>query len=293
MVKTPADLLQKVRELELVSRHNCSAAMTGTFASSLPGRGLVFHESRRYVEGDDVRSIDWKMTARLMEPYVKIFLDEREREIYVALDISKSMHGGWQKQTKLEFAIETAATLIFSAHRNRDKFGLVLFAGKAIKTLKPSGGRRHLFECLKSLIEVQNYPASMLDDSDPRTAIHAIEAQRGRKFVIFMISDFIDDDVPDDLKYLRARHDVNLMRIYDPFEKSSNANLKLWGESPEKRGLNRGATFWPFKNAEIVKDHIQDACNRNRILLEDIATTDKIQNALTRMFHRKRKLLAK
>lgn len=290
---SPGKLLQRVKELELVSRHNCSALMSGTFASSIPGRGLIFHESRRYVEGDDVRSIDWNMTARLLEPYVRVFLDEREREIFIALDISNSMKSGWQKHTKISYGIEMAATLIFSAHQNRDKFGLVLFAGNVLKTLNPAGGRRHLFECLKALAEAPLYSKQETGDSDPRSACHKIESLKGRRFVIFMISDFIDDDLPDDLRYLRARHDVNLLRIYDPLERVQNDRLKLWGYSPEKRGAEPGSSIWtPVIKKKENPDPLIQAANRMRILAEDFSTAIRVPDNLMKMFHRKRKMLA-
>ena len=124
------DLLRKVRRLELVARRNVSSLFAGNYLTTILGQGLEFHEARRYVPGDSVRRIDWKMTARRGVPYVRTFLEERQREIFIALDVSPSMATGWQDKTKLEVAVEMAASLAVSAVDSGDRLGFVTFADR-------------------------------------------------------------------------------------------------------------------------------------------------------------------
>jgi uncharacterized protein (DUF58 family) len=211
-------LLRDVRLLELIARRNAAGVLAGDYASAVLGSGLVFHEARRYVQGEPARLIDWNITARAGEPYVRVHQEERQREIVVALDVSPSMHVGFQARTKLEYAVELAATLAVSAIEGGDRLGWVVFADRALEVARPRPGRAQLFRGLQAMLAHTGPWTRPVAVSDPRAAIHAIEGQRGGRYVVFLISDFIDHDVPEDLRYLRARHDVSLLHVFDPVE---------------------------------------------------------------------------
>lgn len=214
-----AALQARVRRLELVARKNAATLRPGDYLTAILGHGMVFHEARRYVAGEPARLIDWNITARVGEPYVRVHQEERQREVMLALDVSPSMHGGFQDKTKLELAVELAATLAVSAVDAGDRLGWVTFADRVLEEARPGGGRGHLFRALRALLDAAAPWDRPVAVSDPRQAIHALEGQRrtGRR-VVFLISDFVDHDVPDDLRYLRARDDVALLHVYDPLE---------------------------------------------------------------------------
>jgi uncharacterized protein (DUF58 family) len=207
-----------VRRLELAARRNTAGRLPGDYLTAFLGRGLVFHEARRYVDGEPARHIDWNITARVGEPYVRVHQLERQREVFVCLDASPSMHAGWQAKSKLEVAVELAATLAVSAVDAGDRLGWVTFADRVLDQGRPRPGRGALFAALAGFLTAAEPWSRPIEESDPRAAIHAVERHRGRRCVVFLISDFIDHDVPEDLKYVRARHDVSLLHVYDPLE---------------------------------------------------------------------------
>ena len=227
-----ADLLRQIRVLELAARANTAGLLAGDYLTAVRGQGMLFAETRKYVYGDSVRSIDWNVTARLGEPYVKIHLEERQREVMIALDASPSMHVGFQDKTKLEYAVELAATLAVSAVAGGDRLGYVVFADQVLAESRPAAGKAQLFRALRAFVEHTAPWERPVSESDPRAAIHAIERQRSR-FVVFLISDFIDHDVPEDLKYARAHHDVSLLHVYDPLEYTAPGPVVFQGYAPE------------------------------------------------------------
>ncbi len=284
-------LLAEVRELELVARKNVSSLFTGNYLTTIPGRGLEFHEARRYVQGEPIRRIDWKMTARMGVPYVRTFLEERQREIFIALDVSPSMATGWQEKTKLEVAVEMAATLAVSAVLAGDRLGLLTFSDRVFELDRPRAGKRQLFRVLKKLAAVLGRAPAPCRESDPRRAVHAIQRIRGRRFVIFMISDFIDHDVPEDLKYFRSRHDVSLIHLYDPLEYAPASTLRLAAFSPE--GPADLASLAPGETGSLEQmlAFLKRQCDKYAIDLGSFSTTDPVAGALTELFHRKRRRL--
>ncbi|MCP3959986.1 MAG: DUF58 domain-containing protein [bacterium] len=281
------DLLSRVRELELVARKNVSSLLTGNYLTTIRGRGLEFHEARRYVQGEPVRRIDWKMTARMGYPHVRTFLEERQREIFIALDISPSMATGWQERTKLEVAVETAATLALSATEAGDRLGFLTFSDRVFELDRPRAGKKQLFRTLQNLVRVLEKPPEACPVSDPRCALHAIQRFRGRRFVVFLISDFIDHDVPEDLKYIRRRHDVSLIHLYDPLEYRPSL-LRLPAYSPEgDAGLT---AFSPGEagSLEEMTAFLQRECERHGIVFGSFSTAMPVSGALIELFQKKR-----
>lgn len=288
----PADdaveLLRRVSRLETVARKNAATWLQGDYLTSIRGQGMVFHESRRYVAGEPARHIDWNVTARTGEPYVKVHLEERQRDVVLVVDVSPSMHTGFQRRTKLEVAVELAATLAVSAVEAGDRVGLVVFADEVLAELRPSGGRAQLFRVLRTLLEHTEPWRRAVQESDPRRAIHALQRARNARFVVLMISDFVDHDLPDDLRYLRARHDVSLLHVYDPLELAS-APVVLAGRSPE--GGHVGTfTLGEGDDAESWSRFFRQHAGRHRIATVSIGTDLPVRAALERFFHRKRRL---
>ena len=285
------ELLADVRELELVARRNVSSLFAGNYLTTIPGRGLEFHEARRYVQGEPVRRIDWKMTARMGVPYVRTFLEERQREIFIALDVSPSMATGWQEKSKLEVAVEMAATLAVSTVGAGDRLGFVTFADRVLELDRPRAGKRQLFRTLKTFVTALARPPEPCRESDPRCAVHAVQRFRGRRFVVFVISDFIDHDVPEDLKYFKKRHDVSLIHLYDPIEYASASALRLAAYAPE--GADGLASLAPGETGSLeqMTAFLERECEKYGIHLGSYATTDPVGGALTELFQRKRRRL--
>jgi uncharacterized protein (DUF58 family) len=285
-------LLRDVRLLELIARRNATGLLAGDYASAILGSGLVFHEARKYVPGEPARLIDWNITARAGEPYVRVHQEERQREIVVALDVSPSMHVGFQARTKLEYAVELAATLAVSAIEGGDRLGWVVFADRALETARPRPGRTQLFRGLKAMLAHTTPWQRRVEESDPRAAIHAIESQRGGRYVVFLISDFIDHDLPEDLRYLRARHDVSLLHVFDPLEYSARGPVAFEAVAPEGEPLPQ--RLWPGATGEGEKMEafLRRVAGRHRIAVASLATTRPVPSALASFFHHKRRLQA-
>ena len=292
-------LLRRIRRLELVARANVAGLQRGDYSSTVRGQGMIFHELRRYVDGESARRIDWNVTARLGEPYVKVSRQERRRDVFVALDVSPSMHTGFHSHLKIEVAIELAATLALAAIDGGDRLGNVFFADRVLSQRPPRAGRRRLFETLRDLLHHAAPWRRPVAESDPRTAVHAIQQHRGRRFVVFLISDFIDHDVPEDLKYLQARHDVSLLHIWDPVEQAV-APIRFAGFAPEggragakevrPLALHHGATpLGTGSSATQPGSALRRQAGRYGIAVESISTADPVALTLGRLFHRKRR----
>jgi uncharacterized protein (DUF58 family) len=288
-----AELVRRVRRLELAARRNVSGLAGGDYATSVPGRGLLYQEARQYVPGEPVRSIDWNITARLRKPYVKVHHEERQREIFVAVDMSPSMRLGFQRRTKLELAVELAATLAVSAIDAGDRLGHLIFADRVLDRSRPRGGRRQLFRVLRSLLDHAAAPPRATPGSDPRAAIHSIQRHRGRRFVVFLISDFIDHDVPEDLKYVQARHDVSLLHIFDPLEYAAPSPIVFSGYSPE--GEARRAPLAPGdtgRHAEMSR-FLRERAGPLRIAVGSFSTGDPVTRSLGVYFNHKRRMVVR
>jgi uncharacterized protein (DUF58 family) len=281
--------VQRVRALELVARRNVSSLLTGNYLTTIIGSGLDFHEARRYVQGESIRQIDWKITARLCEPYVKTYREEREREVFLAVDVSPSMYTGWQQRSKLETAVETAATLAVSAVDAGDRLGLVTFSDQAGTVLRPDSGKDQLLRVLQELVSCGKRAPQPCAVSDPRAAIHTIQRFRGRRFVVFIISDFIDRDVPDDLTYIRLRHDVSLLHIYDPLEYLSSRVVRLPACSPE--GDTTPTVLRPGETGDLesMVGYLRQQAARHRIAVASLSTRDPVGRSLAGFFHQKRR----
>lgn len=289
----PADdeirrLLAAVRRLEWVGRRNVASLLTGAYATSILGRGMLFREPKKYTPGHPARAIDWNITARLDEPYVRVHEEERQRDVFIAVDTSPSMHTGFGPKTKLETAVELAATLAVAAEATRDRLGLVIFADRALVTLRPRAGKKQLFRIFRALLEHTRPWRRPVVSSDPRAAIHAVQKHRGASCALFLVSDFLDHDLPDDLRYVRARHDVSLLHVYDPFELDVEGVLRFAARSPEGSGRAVGMHHIAQQDLCTTQRFLEEHGGRHGIRTASFSTDRPVPSGLAKLFARKR-----
>ncbi|WGH74924.1 DUF58 domain-containing protein [Tenacibaculum tangerinum] len=205
------ELLKKVRKIEIKTRKLSNHIFGGEYHSTFKGRGMTFSEVRQYQYGDDIRSIDWNVTARYNEPYVKVFEEERELTMMLVVDISGSEFFGTSEQFKKDTITEIAATLAFSAIQNNDKVGLILFSDQVELYIPPKKGKSHVLRIIRELIEFQ--PKSK--QTNISEALKFLSNIMKKKAIVFMLSDFMDDGYERTLKIVGNKHDVTGIRVYD------------------------------------------------------------------------------
>lgn len=210
------ELLKKVRKIEIKTRRVSDHVFGGEYHSTFKGRGMTFSEVRQYQFGDDVRAIDWNVTARYNEPYIKVFEEERELTLMLMVDISGSQFFGTENQFKRDTLTEIAATLAFSATQNNDKIGLILFSDDIELFIPPKKGRSHVLRIIRELIEFS--PKS--NKTDISQAFKYLSNVQKKKAIVFMLSDFIADDYEQNLKIASGKHDVTGIRVFDRHEES-------------------------------------------------------------------------
>lgn len=209
------EILQKVRKIEIKTRRLSDHIFSGEYHTSFKGRGMTFSEVRQYQFGDDVRSIDWNVTARYREPYVKVFEEERELTMMLMVDVSGSALFGTSKQFKNEIVAEIAATMAFSATVNNDKIGLMLFSDQIELFIPPKKGKSHVLRIIRELVEFT--PKS--NKTNLSQALQFLSRVMKKKAIVFLISDFMTNDNYDKtLKIAARKHDLNAIRVYDPRE---------------------------------------------------------------------------
>ncbi len=208
------ELLKKVRKIEIKTRRLSDHIFSGEYHSSFKGRGMAFSEVRQYQYGDDIRSIDWNVTARYNETYVKVFEEERELTMVLMVDVSGSELFGTTKQFKKETITEISATLAFSAIQNNDKVGLLLFSDEIELFIPPKKGKSHVLRIIRELIEFR--PKSK--KTDIKQALRYLSNVMKKKVILFILSDFMDDDYDSALKIVGRKHDVTGIRVYDKYE---------------------------------------------------------------------------
>lgn len=205
------DLLKKVRKIEIKTRRLSDHIFSGEYHTSFKGRGMTFSEVRQYQYGDDIRAIDWNVTARYNEPYIKVFEEERELTMLLMVDVSGSENFGSKNQFKKEIVTEIAATLAFSATQNNDKIGLILFSDEIELYIPPKKGRSHVLRIIRELIEFE--PKSK--QTDVSQALKFLSGTQKKKAIVFLISDFMTDEYEHTLKIASKKHDITGIRVYD------------------------------------------------------------------------------
>lgn len=208
------DILKKVRKIEIKARGLSRQMFSGEYHSAFKGRGMAFSEVREYQYGDDVRNIDWNVTARLSHPYVKVFEEERELTVMLLVDVSGSNRFGTHHQFKEELVAEVAATLAFSAIQNNDKVGVILFSDKIEKFIPPKKGSTHILRIIRELITFE--PQS--SGSNLTQAMQYFSNLIKKRCTAFLLSDFYDDHFEDAIKIASQKHDLAALRIMDERE---------------------------------------------------------------------------
>ena len=216
------DLLKKVRKIEIKTRALSHQIFAGEYHSAFKGRGMAFSEVREYQYGDDVRNMDWNVTARLRSPYVKVFEEERELTVVLLVDVSRSRLFGTTGSSRKDMLAEIAAVLSFSAIINNDKVGALFFSDKVEKFIPPKKGRSHLLHIIREIIEFE--PSS--DGTDISEALRYLTNAIKKKCAAFLLSDMLDVDrdgnprYEDALKVAVNRHDLSVIEVYDPRERN-------------------------------------------------------------------------
>ena len=244
------EILKKVRQIEIRTKNIVNDFFGGDYHSNFKGRGMTFSEVREYVPGDDVRSIDWNVTARTGKPHLKIFEEERELSVLILIDVSSSGVFGSKKNLKIDLGVEIAAMLSFSAIKNNDKVGLALFSDKVEKYIPPKKGKKHVLRLITDIVN-HNFENSNKRTSI-KTAIDFANKISKRKSVIFLISDFIDDNFWNELKFLNFKHDVIGLQIYDSYERNF-PNLGIINIHDSETGENT----WIDTTSKKIRDKFQ------------------------------------
>lgn len=207
-----SEILKRVRQIEIKTRGLSSNIFAGEYHSAFKGRGMAFSEVREYQYGDDIRDIEWNVTARFIKPFVKVFEEERELTVMLLIDVSGSLHFGTQCQMKRDMVTEIAATLAFSAIQNNDKIGVLFFSDRIEKFIPPKKGRKHILYIIRELLDFHAESTR----TDISQAVQYLTQAQKRRCTAFVISDFMDErDFRQPLTIANRKHDVVAIQVYD------------------------------------------------------------------------------
>ena len=292
---TPQELLKRVRKIEIKTKALSHQIFAGEYHSAFKGRGMAFSEVREYQYGDDVRNMDWNVTARMSAPYVKVFEEERELTVVLLIDISRSGLFGTVGETKRELVAEIAATLAFSAMLNNDKVGALFFSDTVEKFIPPKKGRSHLLHIIREILE--NTPEH--DGTDIGEALRYLTNAIKRRCTAFVLSDMLDVDENGAPRYEEAlkvavnRHDISVIRVYDPRErtipdvglvhvKDSETGKGAWINTSSKATRNAYEQWFRTASESAAK-----LFNRYQVDSVDTATDQDYVKNLIALFHRR------
>jgi uncharacterized protein (DUF58 family) len=292
---TPEELIKKVRKIEIRTKALSHQIFAGEYHSAFKGRGMAFSEVREYQYGDDVRNMDWNVTARLHSPYVKVFEEEREMTVVLLVDVSRSGLFGTRTRTKRELLAEIAAVLSFSAILNNDKVGALFFSDRVEKFIPPKKGRSHLLHIIREMLELQ--PGS--DGTDIAAALQFLTGAIKKKCTAFLLSDMLDADAAghpryeDALKVAAGRHDLSVIKVTDPGEKAlvnvgfvnvkdSETGRSMWVNTASA-ATRRAYSQWFSTLASAEKQLF----NRYKVDNVEIATDSDYVKGLMALFNRR------
>ncbi|MBR5350085.1 MAG: DUF58 domain-containing protein [Prevotella sp.] len=282
-----SELLKKVRKIEIKTRGLSSNIFAGQYHTAFKGRGMAFSEVREYQFGDDVRDIDWNVTARFHHPYVKVFEEERELTVMLLIDVSGSLMFGTQSMYKKDMVTEIAATLAFSAIQNNDKIGVIFFSDRIEKYIPPQKGRKHILYIIREMLEFQ--PESK--KTDVRKAVEFLTSVMKRRCTAFLLSDFYTrDSFESALTICNRKHDVIAIQVYDQRAKMlPNVGLLkvLDAETGHEMYIDTGssklrkahAMYWTNRQKQL-----SDTFNKSNVDHVSIATSDDYVKSLLMLF---------
>jgi uncharacterized protein (DUF58 family) len=292
---TPEELIKKVRKIEIKTKALSHQIFAGEYHSAFKGRGMAFSEVREYQWGDDVRNMDWNVTARMSAPYVKVFEEERELTVVLLVDISRSGLFGTAVRTKREQIAEIAATLAFSAILNNDKVGCLLFSDRVEKFIPPAKGRTHFLHIIREILEYE----PRHQGTDVGEALRYLTNAIKKKCTAFILSDMLDVEADGTPRYEEAlkvavnRHDVSVIRVSDPREKTL-PNVGLVHAKDAETGASRWVNTASRSVRNAYGDWFRTATERaDRLLLRyqvdrvDIGTDEDYVRGLMALFHRR------
>jgi uncharacterized protein (DUF58 family) len=282
-----SEILQKVRKIEIKTRGLSRNIFAGQYHSAFKGRGMAFSEVREYQFGDDVRDIDWNVTARFHHPYVKVFEEERELTVMLLVDVSGSLEFGTSLQMKRDLAAEIAATIAFSAIQNNDKIGVIFFSDKIEKYIPPKKGRKHILYIIREILGFK--PESNKTDIGMATAF--LTRVMKRRCTSFIISDFYDrKDFSKEMEIANRKHDVMAIQVYDPRARML-PNVGLMRVRDAETGteividtssskLRKTHTRYWMKREEVLKQTF----SRSQVDWTSIATNEDFVKSLMLLF---------
>jgi uncharacterized protein (DUF58 family) len=284
-----AELFKKVRKIEIKTRGLSNHIFSGQYHSVFKGRGMAFSEVREYQPGDDIRNIDWNVTARLNHPYVKIFDEERELTVMLLIDVSASNQFGTQKTLKQEVLTEIAAVLAFSAIQNNDKVGVIFFSKTVEKFIPPKKGTSHILRIIRELIEFRPAQQGTNLTEPLRYLTNAIK----KRCTAFLLSDFLDRGFEDAIKIANNKHDLIAVRIYDEREmelpdvgliraRDAEADKQIWIDSSNRR-VRRQYNNWYIAHNEYLNDTFM----RSGVDVAKIATNQDYIKPLMGLFRKR------
>ncbi len=256
-----AELLKKVRHIEIKTRGLSSQIFAGQYHSAFKGKGMTFSEVREYQYGDAIRDIDWNVTARFNHPFIKVFEEERELTVMLLIDVSGSKNFGTQNQFKQEIMTEIAAVLSFSAITNNDKIGVILFSNRIEKFIPPQKGRKHILFIIQELLNFE--PKSK--QTNITAALEYLTNAIKKRCIAFIISDFIDNDFKNALTIANRKHDVVGLRVYDQRETAippmgliklvdAETGKAEWVDTSNKRVRQNYQKWWDNHTDKIKND---------------------------------------
>ena len=287
----PQEIISKVRRIEIRTKGLVNDLFGGEYHSVFKGRGMMFSEVREYQPGDDIRLIDWNVSARVGTPFVKIFEEERELTVYMVVDVSGSGQYGTVEKMKMEIGTEIAAVLGFSAIKNNDKVGVLLFSNEVEKYIPPKKGKSHILRVIRELL----YYKPKFRGTSINSALDFLLKVAKHRSVVFLISDFVESNYWTSLKMVNKKHDIIGIRLYDP----SEAELPDLGlvkvmdpESEQEFWINtsRYSDRIDYKNTFNNRiSELQSRCKKIKFDLISISTQEDYVEPLMDFFHRREK----
>ncbi|MBI2192394.1 MAG: DUF58 domain-containing protein [Planctomycetes bacterium] len=282
MPTVPKEILKRVRQIQIRTSHLVNDALAGEYVSVFRGQGMEFQEVREYQPGDEIRTIDWNVTARTGRPFVKRFREERELTVMLLVDASSSGQFGSQGRTKSDLSAEVCAVLAFSAIKNNDKVGLLIFTDRVEKFVPPKKGKQHVLRVIRELLAFQ--PES--PRTDIRLALQYLSQVTTRRCVTFLVSDFISEGYEKALRIANRRHDIIAVRVIDPREmglpepEQPPAPLRLLG--PAGRwiwGLFQPPAIFELEDAETGETLLVDTRDPNTLRGFGLLSQNQVQQS--------------
>ena len=285
-----SEIIKKVRKIEIKTRGLSSNIFAGQYHSAFKGRGMAFSEVREYQYGDDVRDIDWNVTARFHRPYVKVFEEEREMTVMLLIDVSGSLDFGTQKQMKRDMVTEIAATLAFSAIQNNDKIGVIFFSDKIEKYIPPKKGRKHILYIIREMLDFQ--PESTR--TDVKQAIEFLSSVQKRRTTAFILSDFyVRGDFLQSLQIANRKHDVVAIQVYDQRARElpdvglmkvvdAETGYGQYVDTSSKKLRQAYNKYWLTRQAQL-----QETFNKSHVDSVSIATNEDFVKTLLLLFKKR------